>query len=103
MEISKKSSSAPKAALSPPSPEVARTSMEEASSNAANRISGGLYSDAGGNVAISLDQEMRTGLGLLLKHRGGPGFGHGRLQGSELDILETRLRSISRKLVSESQ
>lgn len=103
MEISKKVSGAPKSALPPPSPEVARSSMEEASSNAANRISGGLYSDASGNVGTSLDQEMRTGLGLLLKHRGGPGFGHGRLQGSELDTLETRLRSISRKLVTEAQ
>jgi hypothetical protein len=27
-----------------------------------------------------------------LKHRGGPGFGHGRLQGKELTLLSEKLR-----------
>ena len=69
---------------------------------ASNRISNGvvsLSSERDGNA--DLESELRTGLGLLLKHRGGPGFGHGRLNGAELDSLENRLRSISKKLSKE--
>ena len=97
MEIAKKTSVSSTASLA-----VSQTVMKDASVDAANRISAGLYSDKDASIEVSLEQELRTGLGLLLKHRGGPGFGHGRLQGTELDILEARLRSISRKLVSEA-
>mmetsp|Transcript_15630 Transcript_15630/g.17839 ORF Transcript_15630/g.17839 Transcript_15630/m.17839 type:complete len:652 (+) Transcript_15630:198-2153(+) len=34
-------------------------------------------------------KSIRTLMGLLLKHRGGPGFGHGRLQGAEAGKLES--------------
>jgi hypothetical protein len=50
----------------------------------------------------NLQGEAKQALGLLLKHRGGPGFGHGRLQGKELSILEERLRSVSKKLLEEA-
>jgi hypothetical protein len=49
------------------------------------------------------DQELQLALGLLLKHRGGPGFGHGRLKGKELNLLEQTLRSVAQKLQQESQ
>eukprot|EP00981_Chlorochromonas_danica_P009347 scaffold2636_cov176-Ochromonas_danica.AAC.1 len=38
------------------------------------------------------EQDLKLALGLLLKHRGGPGFGHGRLQGKELQLLEDKLK-----------
>jgi len=50
----------------------------------------------------TMEEELRQALGLLLKHRGGPGFGHGRLVGGELDSLESRLRSVSAKLREEA-
>lgn len=49
----------------------------------------------------TVDEEIRFTLGLLLKHRGGPGFGHGRLEGRELEALETNLKSITSKLREE--
>jgi hypothetical protein len=41
---------------------------------------------------IPLEQDVKLALGLLLKHRGGPGFGHGRLVGRELDLMAAKLR-----------
>lgn len=41
---------------------------------------------------IPLEQDVKLALGLLLKHRGGPGFGHGRLVGKELDLMAAKLR-----------
>jgi hypothetical protein len=80
--------------------EPVRVNMENASMIASNRISNGVVSsERDGNA--DLESELRTGLGLLLKHRGGPGFGHGRLNGVELDSLENRLRSITKKLSKE--
>ena len=49
----------------------------------------------------NIDEEIRYTLGLLLKHRGGPGFGHGRLEGQELEALEINLKSITSKLREE--
>ena len=51
---------------------------------------------------LPLEDELKVALGLLLKHRGGPGFGHGRLQGSELNALELRLRSVTNRLTAEA-
>lgn len=51
---------------------------------------------------LPLDQELKVALGLLLKHRGGPGFGHGRLEGDELEALGTRLRGVAAKLTDEA-
>jgi hypothetical protein len=48
------------------------------------------------------ERELKTALGLLLKHRGGPGFGHGRLQGKSLEAMETTLRSVAQKMLVES-
>eukprot|EP00977_Amphora_coffeiformis_P020754 scaffold8465_cov149-Amphora_coffeaeformis.AAC.1 len=39
-------------------------------------------------------QDIRTLMGLMLKHRGGPGFGAGRLQGAEAEKLEALAKSI---------
>ena len=47
-------------------------------------------------------QELKVALGLLLKHRGGPGFGHGRLDGPELTHMSVRLRNIAVKLSEEA-
>ena len=49
-----------------------------------------------------LNKNVKLALGLLLKHRGGPGFGHGRLEGRELAMLEENLRSVSTVLLKES-
>jgi hypothetical protein len=45
-------------------------------------------------------QDIRTLMGLMLKHRGGPGFGAGRLQGTEaekLELLATKIADILRQ------
>lgn len=41
------------------------------------------------------DQRLKLALGLLLKHRGGPGFGHGRLQVRMLRTIALLTRQIS--------
>ena len=51
---------------------------------------------------IHFIQELKVALGLLLKHRGGPGFGHGRLDGPELTHMSVRLRNIAVKLSEEA-
>ena len=74
-----------------------RGARDVASMEAAERITS-INSASSEN---DIESELRVGLGLLLKHRGGPGFGHGRLEGVELDSLENRLRSITKKLREE--
>lgn len=46
--------------------------------------------------------EIRTLMGLLLKHRGGPGFGAGRLKGHEIERFERLLSQLTGKLQVES-
>ena len=55
---------------------------------------------AGGDA--DLDKEVKLALSLLLKHRGGPGFGHGRLEGEQLALLEHKLRNVASRLQEES-
>jgi hypothetical protein len=55
------------------------------------------------STSSSVDKEVKLALSLLLKHRGGPGFGHGRLTGSELGLLETKLRGVADLLVDEAR
>jgi len=45
---------------------------------------------------------LRTLMGLLLKHRGGPGFGKGRLKGPEAEGFENLLGEITELLQSEA-
>jgi hypothetical protein len=45
---------------------------------------------------------IRTLMGLLLKHRGGPGFGHGRLKGVEAERLEIALDNVLSTLKEEA-
>mmetsp|Transcript_25905 Transcript_25905/g.38785 ORF Transcript_25905/g.38785 Transcript_25905/m.38785 type:complete len:685 (-) Transcript_25905:99-2153(-) len=47
-------------------------------------------------------QAIRTLMGLLLKHRGGPGFGHGRLVGDEAQKLEAAVPGILSLLNNEA-
>lgn len=47
-------------------------------------------------------QKIRTLMGLLLKHRGGPGFGSGRLKGPEIDRFENLLQEITPILREEA-
>ncbi len=47
-------------------------------------------------------RSIRTLMGLLLKHRGGPGFGHGRLVGDEAANLEAAVPEIVSLLNSEA-
>jgi hypothetical protein len=48
-------------------------------------------------------QRIRTLMGLTLKHRGGPGFGKGRLKGPEIDRYENLLREITALLREEAE
>ena len=50
---------------------------------------------------VPIEKDVKTAMGLLLKHRGGPGFGHGRLQGKELEYLETKLNQVVDRLETE--
>eukprot|EP01038_Epipyxis_sp_PR26KG_P007791 gene7791-10585_t len=61
-------------------------------------------SETNSNPSGEIDamKEYKLTLGLLLKHRGGPGFGHGRLQGKELAILDAKLKSAGALLLAES-
>mmetsp|Transcript_4531 Transcript_4531/g.9647 ORF Transcript_4531/g.9647 Transcript_4531/m.9647 type:complete len:1029 (-) Transcript_4531:237-3323(-) len=55
-------------------------------------------------TAVDEDEKrkiIRTTQGLLLKHRGGPGFGSGRLKGPEAQRLENTLQEIQDILYSE--
>ena len=58
------------------------------------------------SVAPPSPEEMRTKIrtlmGLILKHRGGPGFGAGRLKGPEIDRFESSLEEISALLREEA-
>lgn len=81
--------------------------MEKASNEATDRIikmnapaAATASSDSG---AIPIEQDLKLAIGLLLKHRGGPGFGHGRLQGKELTLMSDKLRSVSRRLLEEAE
>jgi hypothetical protein len=56
----------------------------------------------GSSAAIPIEQDIKLAMGLLLKHRGGPGFGHGRLEGKELDLMAEKLRAVSQRLVTEA-
>jgi hypothetical protein len=47
-------------------------------------------------------RKVRTLQGLLLKHRGGPGFGAGRLKAPEAQRLENTLEEVARILRAES-
>ena len=49
-----------------------------------------------------IDKDVKIALGLLLKHRGGPGFGHGRLEGRELSLLEDKLRKAADVMLEEA-
>lgn len=48
-------------------------------------------------------QKIRTLMGLILKHRGGPGFGKGRLKGAEIVRFETLLKEVSALLREEAK
>ena len=104
-EIAKKATAAPTALSADVNtlgavsvPVVNKTLQTSASLAAANRISGGLT----GAPAADVEQDLKATLGLLLKHRGGPGFGGGRLKGPELAALQTRLRTTTERLRAES-
>lgn len=47
-------------------------------------------------------QNLRTLMGLLLKHRGGPGFGKGRLKGPDVDLFEGLVEEITNMLRDEA-
>jgi hypothetical protein len=48
-------------------------------------------------------QKIRTLMGLILKHRGGPGFGKGRLKGAEIVRFESLLQEVSALLREEAK
>lgn len=48
-------------------------------------------------------QNLRTLMGLLLKHRGGPGFGKGRLKGPDVDLFEGLVEEITNMLRDEAK
>lgn len=48
-------------------------------------------------------QNLRTLMGLVLKHRGGPGFGKGRLKGPDVDLFEGLVDEVTNMLRDEAQ
>lgn len=90
------------AGMAPPQVNVA-DAVQQVTSAATDRIASmmgaGVGTGAGGADA---EKEVKMALSLLLKHRGGPGFGHGRLTGKELGLLENKLRSVADILVEEA-
>lgn len=55
-----------------------------------------------GETNEEMRSQLRTLMGLVLKHRGGPGFGAGRLKGSEAERFESLLKDVSNTLRSEA-
>ena len=58
------------------------------------------------NAQLSPDesrQKIRTLMGMLLKHRGGPGFGKGRLKGPEIQRFSDLLEEVTGMLRDEAQ
>mmetsp|Transcript_6674 Transcript_6674/g.15233 ORF Transcript_6674/g.15233 Transcript_6674/m.15233 type:complete len:635 (-) Transcript_6674:1597-3501(-) len=47
------------------------------------------------------EPDIRRAMGMLLKHRGGPGFGSGRLRGEEADEFEELMGDVAARLQSE--
>ncbi len=47
-------------------------------------------------------RKIRELQGLFLKHRGGPGFGSGRLRGSEIEQFEVTLKSVGAQLRADA-
>ena len=48
-------------------------------------------------------QNLRTFMGLILKHRGGPSFGKGRLKGSDIDLFQGLVDELTNMLKDEAQ
>ncbi|KAL3918386.1 MAG: hypothetical protein SGARI_007479 [Bacillariaceae sp.] len=48
-------------------------------------------------------QKIRTLMGMILKHRGGPGFGKGRLQGPEIDRFDSLMNEVTAILREEAK
>jgi len=48
-------------------------------------------------------QNLRTFMGLILKHRGGPGFGKGRLKGPDVDLFEGLVDEVTNMLRDEAR
>lgn len=71
--------------------------LEEATTRIASLTAGSSGSE------VPIEKEAKLALGLLLKHRGGPGFGHGRLEGKELVMMEEKLRSVAARLQKEAK
>jgi hypothetical protein len=75
----------------------AKATLEEATQRIASSMT-----SSGGQGGSDATREAKLALGLLLKHRGGPGFGHGRLDGRDLQMLEEKLRSVASTLEKEA-
>mmetsp|Transcript_15246 Transcript_15246/g.24705 ORF Transcript_15246/g.24705 Transcript_15246/m.24705 type:complete len:679 (-) Transcript_15246:110-2146(-) len=69
---------------SPPVPQTSATSSENSGSDETR-------------------QKLRTLMGMILKHRGGPGFGKGRLKGPEINRFESLLQEVSDLLREEAK
>jgi len=54
------------------------------------------------SVEDNFRKEIRTLMGMLLKHRGGPGFGAGRLQGAEVEKFDELAKSVMHQLRQEA-
>jgi len=90
----------PNRQLTPSKPPIAETSRMVDKYYAAGRPTDGSVA-ASVSAPVPVERDLKLALGLLLKHRGGPGFGHGRLQGPELDLLESKLRLAADLLSTE--
>ena len=77
----------------------AKAVLDEATQRIASMTSS---SGQGAGAGADATREAKLALGLLLKHRGGPGFGHGRLDGKDLQMLEEKLRAVASTLEKEA-
>lgn len=101
-DIATRPDNAPSAAAAVPQLSVSEA-VQAGTSEATDRIASMMVGNEGNNGdGADVDREAKMALSLLLKHRGGPGFGHGRLTGKELGLLETKLRSVADMMSNEA-
>lgn len=86
-----------------PAPPVSHLPSQSTLDQATNRIASMTAGSESSSGPPNVTAEIKLALGLLLKHRGGPGFGHGRLDGHELVMLENKLKSAALLLEAEAK
>ena len=90
------------AIVSTPEPAAEAEQQSPPSATAAASAARVLEATSSPDTPEETKQKVRTLMGLLLKHRGGPGFGKGRLKGPEIDRFENLLGEVTTSLRIEA-